>query len=442
MPNQPDITSSKTPYTSREKISLILQLILSFAIAGGVFVFLLFYGGTAEEDEGKRPARPEATVTIAGPRTLAIKSGTPLDTKLDNNAKVRLASLTTPILPVTGTVLVSLQTDTRAVVLQALEVVGAPPLPGLGAMLSSLRSGGDTDTWQFATGDLLSAFADWQKAVSEVRFQRNQLDLIAEMNNKRVKRQEEVVARKRELVDIGTETKEVLAAEETNLIQFEIQKRKEIHEQETQVRLAERTEATLARQLQQNGLEPKMLRSTAIEGVIVVADVPERTIRLVKVGMHCSVEFFALPDHKPFTGKVSSIAPVISKEKRVASVQFVVADPEKEIRPGMFARIGLGDKREALVMPADGVIHIGDRDYVLVGGKDDRWQIFQVETGELLKNPFDLIPGDLVKSEIEILSGYSLENPVRKLQRDDRVIGQGAILLQPMVIRALQTPIK
>src|SRR5262249_7061638 len=153
------------------------------------------------------------------------------------------------------------------------------------------------------------------------RFQKKQLDLVTEMNNKRVKRQEELVARKRELLEIGTETKEILAAEETNLIAFEIQKRKEVHEQETQVKLAERTEATLARQLQQNGLEPTMLRSAAIQGLIVVAEVPERTIRLVKVGMHCSVTFFALPDHKPFTGKVSAIAPVVSKEKRVAAVQ-------------------------------------------------------------------------------------------------------------------------
>src|SRR5207302_1469018 len=84
----------------------------------------------------------------------------------------------------------------------------------------------------------------------------------------------------------------------------------------------------------------------ASEGEIVVADVPEKMIRRVKVGMNCKVEFFALPDHKPpFTGKVSSISPVVSKEKRVASVQFIVKDPSKELRPGMFAKIGLGDER-------------------------------------------------------------------------------------------------
>jgi multidrug efflux pump subunit AcrA (membrane-fusion protein) len=414
MTSHPEAAPSREPPPSKwERASLAIQLLLAFAISGGVFLFLLWSGGEGD-DEHQRPVRPAEVVRIAGPRTLFIEAGTPLDGKLDKDAKVRLETLTTPLLPVTGTVLVS------------------------------LRKGDDEakDSWQFATSDLLAAFADWQRAITDLKFQKKQLTLITEMNDKRVKRQEEVVGRKRELVSIGTETREVLAAEETNLIAFEIQKRKEIHEQETQVRLAERTEATLARQLQQAGLEPTMLREAASEGDIVVADVPEKMVRHVKVGMHCQVDFFALPDHKPpFTGRVSSISPVISKEKRVASVQFIVNDPDKELRPGMFGKIGLGDERKALVMPADGVLHIGDRDYVLVAGKDGEWQIFQVEPGELLKNAFDLIPGDLVRNDIEILSGFSLENPARKLQQGDRVIGKGAILLQPMVIRALQAPL-
>jgi cobalt-zinc-cadmium efflux system membrane fusion protein len=411
MMNQPGHPPPVKPDSRWERISLAIQLALSFAVAGGVFFFLLLVGGKADDDDEKRPVPPEEVVQIAGPRLLSIKAGTPLDGKLDKNAKVRLDTLTTPILPVTGTALVSLR-------------------PG---------DGKTKDAWQFASADLLQAFADWERSVTDVQFQKKQLTLITEMNDKRVERQKLVVERKKQLVKIGTETIENLAVEETNLIAFEIQKRKEIHEQETAVKLSERAEATLARQLQQNGLEPTMLRLAASEGEIVVAEVPEKMIRHVKVGMNCKVEFFALPDHKPpFTGKISSISPVISKEKRVANVQFIVKDPGKEIRPGMFARIGLGDERKALLMPADGVLHVGDRDYALVADKDGKWQIFQVETGELLKNQFDVLPGDLVKNDIEVLSGYALENPARSLQKDDRVIGKGAILLKPVVIRALQ----
>ena len=211
------------------------------------------------------------------------------------------------------------------------------------------------DAWQFATPDLLSAFADWQKAVVDTKFQETQLKAIRELNESRIDAQQEVVTRMEKLVAAGTDTQKDLVAERTNLIQFKIQGRKDIHEAETNVEVARRTEATLARQLQQAGLEPTMLRSAAAEGEIVVAEVPERLMDRVKLDMTCEVRFYALPN-RVFTGKVSCISPVISKDKRVLNVQFVVKDPQNAIRPGMFAQIGLGtDKRQSLLMPADGV---------------------------------------------------------------------------------------
>jgi multidrug efflux pump subunit AcrA (membrane-fusion protein) len=221
------------------------------------------------------------------------------------------------------------------------------------------------------------------------------------------------------LVAAKTDTEKDLAAERTNLIQFEIQGRKDIHDQEQTVYLAHRTEATLARQLQQAGLEPTMLRSAAAEGEIIVAEVPERMMGRVKPGMMCEVRFFALPD-RVYSGKVSSISPVISKDKRVLNVQFTVNDPDNLIRPGMFADIGLGtDKRQALLMPADGVLHVGDKDYALLGTEQGVWKITEVQVGEVRG------------LNVEVLSG---------LKAGDRVLGKGAILLKPLVARAVQAP--
>ena len=110
---------------------------------------------------------------------------------------------------------------------------------------------------------------------------------------------------------------------------------------------------------------------------------------------------------------------MISKDKRVLNVQFVVKDPEDAIRPGMFAQIGLGtDKRQSLLMPADGVLHIGDKDYALFGPEPGTWQIVEVQIGELRG------------TDVEVLSG---------LKAGDRVLGQGAILLKPVVVRCLQS---
>jgi multidrug efflux pump subunit AcrA (membrane-fusion protein) len=287
--------------------------------------------------------------------------------------------------------------------------------------LASLRPGkeGAQDTWQFATPDLLTAFSDWQKAIVDVQFQKTQLEAVRELANYRVAAQKEVVERMEKLLAAGTETLKAVVAERVNLRQFEIQGRKDIHEAENAVKVAEKTLATLARQLQQAGLEPTMLRSAAAEGEIVVAEVPERAMSRVKLGMTCEVRFFAIPD-RVFTGRVSSISPVISKEKRVLNVQFTVKDPDNLVRPGMFAEIGLGtDKRQALLIPADGVLHIGDRDYALLETGSGVWQITEVQTGELRG------------ANVEVLAG---------LKAGDRVLGKGAVLLKPTVVRALLAP--
>jgi hypothetical protein len=367
----------------------VLQLVLSIAVASGVFVYILWSGTKAPSaDDSKRPTPSEEVVQLAGPQTIRVRSGTPLDRKLQI-AAVSSALLSAPVLPVTGTTLASLR-------------------PG---------KEGAQDSWQFATPDLLTAFSDWQKAIVDVQFQKDQLDTIRAFADYRAEAQKEVVARMEKLLAAGTESLKAVVAERVSLRQFEIQGKKEIHEAENAVKVAEKTLATLARQLQQAGLEPTMLRSAAAEGEIVVAEVPERAIGRVKLGMSCEVRFFAIPD-RMFTGKVSSISPVISKEKRVLNVQFTVKDPDNLVRPGMFAEIGLGtDRRQALLMPADGVLHVGDKDYALLENGSGNWQITEVQTGELRG------------TSVEVLAG---------LKAGDRVLGQGAVLLKPTVVRALQ----
>jgi hypothetical protein len=382
---------AKTPLRALwERASLAVQVAFALAVVVGIMFYLLRAGKNASSpDEEKRPSRPEEVIQIISPRSIRVRPGTPLDDKL-RVATVNAVWLTSPVLPVTG------------------------------AALASLRPGNAVaqDAWQFATPDLLNAFSDWQKAVADIQYQQTQLTAIKDLNASRIDAQREVVARMEKLVAAGTDTVKDLVAERTNLIQFEIQGRKDIRDQEEAARLAHRTEATLARQLQQAGLEPTMLRSAAAQGDIVVAEVPERVMDRVKLGMTCAVRFYALPN-RVFTGKVSGISPVISKDKRVLNVQFVVQDPENAIRPGMYAQIGLGtDKRWSLLMPADGVLHVDEEDYALVAAEPGTWQIVEVQVGELRG------------ADVEVLSG---------LKAGERLLGQGAILLKPVVVRCLQS---
>src|SRR5262249_43571066 len=148
-----------------------------------------------------------------------------------------------------------------------------------------------------------------------------------ELAGYRVEAQKEVVARMEKLVKAGTHTIKDLMVERVNLKLYAIQGKKEIYEAENALKVAQKAEATLARQLQQAGLEPTMLRSAAAQGQIVVAEVPERAVSRVRLGMTCAVKFFALPD-RLFTGQVSAVSPVIVKDRRILNVQFIVKDPD------------------------------------------------------------------------------------------------------------------
>src|SRR5439155_8667 len=162
----------------------------------------------------------------------------------------------------------------------------------------------------------------------------------------------------------------------------------------------------VARQLQRSGLETDIFQKATRDDDLVVADVPEAKVSRVQVGQSCEARFFGLPN-ETFEGKVYSLSPVLSKERLTLRVLFKLFDPNAHLRPGMFAEIGLGtDPRTILRIPADGVVHVGRFDYVLLRNGADTWRVTELRLGE----SFGL--------EVEVLDG---------LKRGDRILGRGAI---------------
>lgn len=364
------------------------QLIVSLALTAAFLAYLLRPTPPPPAASTERQPPPPEAVQAVGPYLIRIQPDTPIAHKL-KVADVHPTRIHSAVLGVTGTVVASLR-------------------PGAG-------KGGDY--WQFNTPEVLTAYTDWQKATADITFAETQLESVKELAEARVASQKKVVARLERLVTAGTDTPKDLDLERNNLLQFQIAGRKEVHEAQTAVRLARRNEAALARQLQLAGLDPAMLKSLSSDVDVVMADVPEGFLERVKVGQGCEARFFGIP-HQVFDGKVRSIAPVISKERRSLRVLFTINDLHDQLRTGMFAEIGLGtDPRDALLVPAEGVIHVGRADYLLVGtGTPDEWRVTEVQVGEPQSG------------RIEILRG---------LKPGDRVLGNGAILLKPVLVVAL-----
>jgi len=308
-----------------------------------------------------QPASKQAAapaVSLAGPHRIAVQPGSPLEKKLDVST-VRNERIQTPLLTVTGAVMAKLR-------------------PGPGSI---------EDRWQFSSVELSGIFAEWQHTETAVEFTNKQL----------------------------AKTRELTAAE-AHLLQLQLTGQKDIFEAESALTQATHSHADLRRRLLQAGVDPALLERAPEGRALVMADVPEVRLGLVAVGQSCEARFYGLPGH-PFKGIVRSLAPALSPERRTLRVFFELADRESRLKPGMYAEIGLGtDPRHAVLVPADGVLHIGGADYVLIAAGSGLWRVTEVQVGER------------TGEQVEILGG---------VEGGEHLVGNGAILLKPLVVQAL-----
>jgi hypothetical protein len=325
---------------------------------------------------------------VVGPKELEISPGSALERHVDTHTVVA-EKVSMPLLTVTGSV----------------------------AAHSHKGPGNPQDRWQFQSPDVSSAYADWRRFQNDVDYAGKQLEKTRELGKAQITRYTDVYQRLKKLVEeTGTEAQKDLSAAHADLIQAEIQTRKDEFDAESTLNTALRNRAQATRSLVQAGIDPGSLdQDDAV--AIIVAQVPEVQMRGVKEGQSCIARFYGLPD-ATFPGKITRIVPTLSTDRRTLRVLFQLGDADERLRPGMFADVGIGtDSREATLVPAQGTVHVGDRDYVLARAKAGPWRIQEVDLGEQ-KGPL-----------IEARSGVTI---------GEEVIGRGAILLKPFVIQALE----
>lgn len=388
----PAVPPAAVQPSAAARIWSAIQLPLTVLIAVGALAYLLWPEGHTEEESASAEVE---IVKLVAPHRLTIEPGTPLQKKL---AVVSVISQekSSPQLKVTGSVVARLAPADH----QDSKVEGR---------------------WDFNTPDLAGAYADWLKARNDVPFQEAQRINIFKLSDANLTAKAEVAERLEKLVKAGTDPVKDLVAAKADLLQTKIQGEKDKHEAQTNVDNANRTLATLERQLFQAGIDPELLLHGEANTAVVVAEVPEARISQAQPGDPCAAQFYAFPEVK-FEAVVGSVSPSIAKERRTLRVFFRVNDPRSLLKPGMFADVNLfsNDKHVTLLVPADGVLHVGLSDYVLVSDGTDQWKVTQVKAGEQLGSMLEIVQG---------------------LRPGDRVIGAGAILLKPYVVEDVQAAV-
>ena len=107
----------------------------------------------------------------------------------------------------------------------------------------------------------------------------------------------------------------------------------------------------------------------AIQTVRMVANVVEKDVKRLTVGMAAQVEVDAFPGEK-FVGKIGRIAPVFDPQTRTAEMEIEVPNPGFRLKPGMYARVDLtvDSRQNALTVPSTAVVDLEGRTGVFVAG--------------------------------------------------------------------------
>jgi cobalt-zinc-cadmium efflux system membrane fusion protein len=136
--------------------------------------------------------------------------------------------------------------------------------------------------------------------------------------------------------------------------------------------------------------------------VWVTADVQERDLSRVSLGMQVNAELAAYPD-APVPGQVLYIGDLLDPETRTLPVRIAFANTDLRLHPGMFARVTFEETaRPEIIVPQTAVVLRGDHNVVFVELPNAPWTFEEREVtlgppvGDELVVTQHLDPGDRV----------------------------------------------
>ncbi len=148
-------------------------------------------------------------------------------------------------------------------------------------------------------------------------------------------------------------------------------------------------------------------------------NVPEQYIQKVKAGETIGFQVDSLAD-KTFQGTINRFSPALDKSSRSLTIEATIANPNLQLKPGMFARTKLSfdTTKTALMVPEKAVITtVGlKKIYVLVDGKSQSREVsLGQKDGDLIEVLTGVKPGEIViTSSLDKLADGSPVNPQAK----------------------------
>lgn len=145
-----------------------------------------------------------------------------------------------------------------------------------------------------------------------------------------------------------------------------------------------------------------------LDRVWVQAEVPEAYAHMISVGDSTDVDLDFLPTQR-YHGDVDYIYPSLSKITRTLKVRIALANPEKALKPNMFAKVQIKPQQlqNALLVPKTAVIRTATQTLVVLSDGNGHFKSVNVDLGAHDATYYEvisgLLPGDEVVTSAQFL---------------------------------------
>lgn len=140
----------------------------------------------------------------------------------------------------------------------------------------------------------------------------------------------------------------------------------------------------------------------------IVGDVLESDVRFLKSGQPVEAAFAALPG-QTFAGQIDHLQLKMDRRTRTQGVVIAVENPAGQLRPGMSGRVRISVQvaKEAVVVPADSVIHSRTGTYLLVERMPGKYENRRVKLGLTENGRVEVLEGVFPGGQV-VLIGNAL----------------------------------
>ena len=170
-----------------------------------------------------------------------------------------------------------------------------------------------------------------------------------------------------------------------------------------------------------------LIQIADLSQVWLIAEVPERDVARLKLGVAVDVQLQSLPG-EVLKGKVDHLHPTLVDASRTLRVRIELPNKGNRLHPGMYANVEFsGEAREALSVPTESVIATGTRKVVIVKSETG-YRPVEVTTGQERDRYTEVLNG-LAEGEEVVVSGQflidseaSLSGVLTRLSQQDKAM--------------------